>query len=83
MEKVAEIGQVGEKLDLLRANGILIDTEVEEEDEEENLGRNEGSKCARYCYLHCSSHLKMVVQMYIEAERLGGNLLGEPSLFLI
>ena len=45
MEKVTEIGQVGEKLELLRANGILIDTEQEEEEEEENLGKNGGTKC--------------------------------------
>ena len=46
MEKVTEIGQVGEKLELLRANGILIDTEQEEE-EEENLGENRGKNCTR------------------------------------
>ena len=46
MEKVTEIGQVGEKLELLRANGILIDTEQEEE-EEENLGTNGGTNCTR------------------------------------
>ena len=44
MEKVAEISQAGEKLELLRANGILIDTEVEGNEEEKNLGKAEGTK---------------------------------------
>ena len=49
MEKMAEISQAGENLELLRASGILIDTEVEGDEEERNLGKYEGTKCTRYC----------------------------------
>ena len=49
MEKVAEIYQAGQKLELLRANGILIDTEVEEDEEEKTMAKHKGTKSTRYC----------------------------------
>ena len=60
MEKMAEISQAGERLELLKANGILIDTEVEEDEEETNLENREGTKRTRYCSLHWNSCLMVV-----------------------